>query len=101
MDRDVQKEREASRKEMTQRGLLRLMLKLPSVRGKIQLLASHSRPFQELCEAYGEAASTLDKLEKGQLVEHDGMLAEYRATCAEIEVEVIEFCLDDRDSVPK
>ena len=81
--------------DAAQTGLLKLMLKLPSVRGRLQILAGHSPPLLELCEAYGEATETLEKLERGLMIAQDGILEEYRATCAEIEADVIELCLSN------
>jgi hypothetical protein len=77
-----------------QRGLLRLMLRLPSIRGKLQILSGQSTVLAALCEAYGEASATLERLEKGQLTPEDDLLAEYRAICSEIEADVIRYCVD-------
>lgn len=83
-------------KGAAQRGLLKLMLKLPSVRGKIQVLAARSESLVSMCEAYGEASSMLERLESGRAVNEGGILDEYRAICTEIENDVIRYCLEHR-----
>lgn len=70
------------------------MLKLPSIRGKLQILMSQSPVLVELCEAYGEASATLESLENGRLPAEGGLVAEYRSICSEIEADVIKYCLD-------
>jgi len=79
-----------------QSGLLKLMLKLPSVRGRLQVLVPHSHSLANLCEAYGEASNMLERLESGRVVAEDGLLAEYRTICSEIENDVIQYCLEHR-----
>jgi hypothetical protein len=75
------------------KGLLMLMLKLPSLRGQLQILAASSKSLENYCDAYGEACAMLERLEKGSEPDTRGILAEYRTICSEIETEVIQFCL--------
>ncbi|MCB5204035.1 hypothetical protein LH464_16325 [Neorhizobium sp. T786] len=77
------------------------MLRLPSIRGRLQILAGHSPSLMELCEAYGEASAALERLENGRLSQEAALIAEYRSVCSEIEADVIKYCLDNRDSTLK
>ena len=47
-----------------QRGLWRLMLKLPALRGRLQILAARSRQFDDLFEAYEEASHALERFQR-------------------------------------
>jgi hypothetical protein len=52
-----------------QLGLWRLMLKLPAIRGRLQMLAARPRRLDDLFEAFEEASRTLERLRKeGNLV---------------------------------
>jgi hypothetical protein len=77
----------------SQRGLLRLMLKLPAIRGRLQVLARNSPSLSDLLEAYEEAATMLDRLATDGGVPDDDLRREYEAICSELEADVIEFCL--------
>ncbi|THK37779.1 hypothetical protein EHS39_12015 [Ensifer sp. MPMI2T] len=85
--------------EHRQRGLLKLMLKLPVLRGKLQLLSSRNSSLPSLCEAYDEATSMLDRQRSGQLQDR-AVVTEYELICREIEEEVIAICLlsEDQDT---
>ncbi|MGK6315769.1 hypothetical protein [Neorhizobium sp. DT-125] len=86
--------------EAGQRGLLKLMLRLPTVRGRLQILAARSSSLAELCEAYEEACAMLDKLEADQSNSDTALIGEYRTICIDIEADVIQYCLDHRHHVP-
>lgn len=75
-----------------QRGLLKLMLKLPALRGQLQLLSAKNMPLASLCEAYDEAVSMLDR-QRRRDPQDSSMVAEYELICFEIEHEVISVCL--------
>lgn len=83
------------------RGLWRLMLKLPALRGRLQILATNSPSLNDLCEAYEEASMALERLlQKGEKA--DGPLTEeYRTICAEIESDIIQYVLEHRTNVPE
>jgi hypothetical protein len=68
-----------------QRGLRRLMLKLPSKRPQLQALAVSSLVIRDLFEAYDEACIALEcfRLANSSLVE------EYEALCAELEADIM------------
>ena len=85
--------------ETAQRGLWRLMLKLPAVRGRLQLLASKSRSLTDLFEAYEEASLALERLMRQPGDEHCPMVTEYETICAEIESDIIQYVLEHRPSV--
>lgn len=86
--------------ETAQRGLWRLMLKLPAIRGRLQLLASKSRSLNDLFEAYEEASLALERLMRQRGDEHCPMVTEYKTICAEIESDIIQYVLEHRPSVP-
>lgn len=83
--------------EAKQRGLLKLMLKLPALRGQLQLLSGKNMPLASLCEAYDEAASMLDR-QRRRDPQDTLMVAEYELICLEIEEEVISICLANADN---
>ena len=78
--------------EPKQRGLLKLMLKLPVIRGQLQLLSTRNASLESLCEAYDDATSMLDR-QRGRQPPDTAVLAEYESICREIEEEVIALCL--------
>lgn len=83
--------------EAKQRGLLKLMLKLPALRGQLQLLSVKNMPFASLCEAYDEADSMLDR-QRRRDPQDTSMVSEYELICLEIEEEVISICLANADN---
>lgn len=83
------------------RGLWRLMLKLPALRGQLQLLASRSPSLGSLFEAYDDARTTLERLLGDLGKDNELIIAEYENICAEIESEVIQYCLEHHPGVPE
>lgn len=83
--------------EAKQRGLLKLMLKLPALRGQLQLLSVKNMPLASLYEAYDEATSMLDR-QRRRDPQDTSMVAEYELICLEIEEEVISICLSSAGS---
>lgn len=75
------------------KGLLTLMLKLPTLRGQLQILAASSKSLENYCDAYGEAIAMLERLERKGDPDPEGIIDEYRTICSEIEAEVIQYCL--------
>nr|QCL09266.1 hypothetical protein pC5.7b_399 [Rhizobium rhizogenes] len=84
-----------------QRGLWRLMLKLPSVRGRLQILAGKSEALDSLCEAYEDASSTLERALRERSDDKGPLVKEYQIICSEIETDVIAYCLKHHSSMPK
>lgn len=83
-----------------QKGLWRLMLKLPAIRGKLQILAAQSSSLNDLCEAYEEASVTLERMIRERSQKHCPLVEEYETVCSEIESDVIRYVLQHRLSVP-
>lgn len=79
-------------KGAAQKGLLKLMMKLPSVREQLQTIVRQRSTFSELLSAYGEATAMLERLERGR-ERDEAMILEYRTICAEIENDVMTQCL--------
>lgn len=86
-------------KETAQRGLWRLMLKLPAMRGRLQILATKSRSLNDLFEAYEEASLALERLMRQSGDEHRPMVTEYETICAEIESDIIQYVIEHRPNV--
>ena len=78
------------------RGLRRLMLRLPGLRGKLQLLAAKSVPVGNLLEAYEDASVALNQLRAAPGEDNCPLVKEYDSICAEIEAEIIQYCLEKR-----
>jgi hypothetical protein len=78
-----------------ERGLLKLMLRLPAVRGQLQIMAAQHMPISNLFEAYDDASSALEQMKKGNSAKPE-IIREYETICAEIETEVILACLERR-----
>jgi hypothetical protein len=77
-----------------QQGLWRLMLKLPSLRGRLQIVAAHSSSLAGLLEAYHDASVMLERLSKDGPRSDPALVIEYQSICSEIEADIIQYCLD-------
>lgn len=75
-----------------ERGLSRLMLRLPRLRGKLQVLATGSAPVTGLFEAYEDASVALQRLRAAPGEDNCPVVREYENICFEIETEIIEYC---------
>lgn len=84
-----------------QRGLWRLMLKLPALRGRLQLLAAKTEALDSLCEAYEDASTMLEKLRNAPGEPDLPMIREYESLCSDIEADVIQYCLEHHSGVPE
>ena len=76
------------------RGLIKLMLKMPALRGKLQLLSATNSDVLGLCGAFDDATSTLDRLRKENMPVNPAMIAEYESLCEDIEKEIIAICVN-------
>jgi hypothetical protein len=76
------------------------MLKLPSLRGRLQILAAKTEGIRNLCEAYEDASVTLQRLRAAPGDANCAMVREYENICSEIETEIIEYCLQHKKNVP-
>jgi hypothetical protein len=76
--------------EFARRGLWRLMLRLPALRGQLQIVAAHNDDLNELFEAYEIAASALESFRR----EHNKVrVEEYESVCSAIEGDIIQHVL--------
>jgi hypothetical protein len=78
--------------EHNRRGLVKLMLKMPALRGRLQILSASNPGAFSLCGAFEEASSTLDRLRKEKSPVDQAVVREYEVLCTEIEEEIIELC---------
>lgn len=85
---------------LARKGLWRLMLKLPAMRGRLQIIAAKSAALRELCEAYEEASVTAERLSRQDAPVNPALLSEYRTICSEIENEVVQLVLEQSKAVP-
>jgi hypothetical protein len=75
------------------RGLLKLMLKMPALRGQLQVLSAKDEGILSLCGAFDDATDTLERLRRVNPERHHDIILEYENICAEIEQEIIEICM--------
>lgn len=79
----------------SERGLWKLMLKLPAVRGRLQIVEKLHPSITNLFEAYEDASSALDRMRKNGSTTPE-IIAEYETICVEIEADVIKMCLQSQ-----
>ncbi len=78
------------------RGLWKLMMRLPALRGEIQILANQHETLHDLCEAYEEATEMLISIRLSQKIDQN-LLNEYVNTCNEIENDIVNYCTTLKD----
>lgn len=80
--------------QTTRRGLLKLMLRMPQMRKRLQELCATDESLISLCCAFEDATTTLDHLRRdcSQSASHHDMLAEYEQMCLDIEKEISSIC---------
>ena len=83
-----------------QRGLWRLMLKLPAVRARLQIIAARTTHLNEIFEAYEEAIVALQRFQNERNRDTGALIGEYEALCAEIENDVLNIVLNDKTDGP-
>ncbi len=71
------------------------MMRLPALRGEIQLLATQHETLQDLCEAYEEASEMLIAIRLSRTIDHD-LLQEYDNICNEIENDIVNYCITSK-----
>ncbi|SFB32613.1 hypothetical protein SAMN03159496_02950 [Rhizobium sp. NFR07] len=86
--------------DLARRGLWRLMLKLPAMRGRLQILAQKSTVLTDLCEAYEEASMAAERMSREIPHANPSRLAEYQSICSEIETDVVHLVLQKSRNVP-
>jgi hypothetical protein len=76
-----------------QRGLWKLMLKLPALRGQLQMESAKNKALMGLCDAFDDATTALDQLNRDPRSNAE-LIKEYETICSEIESEVIDLCIN-------
>lgn len=71
---------------------MKLMLRLPAMRGQLQILSARNPSLLNLCDAFDDASVMLEKLRK-DLSADKYLLDEYEKLCHDIESEVVELCI--------
>ncbi|QFY62903.1 hypothetical protein FZ934_21400 (plasmid) [Rhizobium grahamii] len=87
-------------RKAAQRGLWRLMLKLPSSRGRLQILAATMPSLHDLFEAYEEASVALENMLKERDRSDCPLIVEYEQLCVDIEDDVIRYMLEKGSGGP-
>jgi hypothetical protein len=78
--------------DYSRRGLVKLMLRMPALRGELQALGIRNPDFLSLCGAFEEASDTLERLRQENRNYKKSEIAEYENICQEIEQEIIQMC---------
>jgi hypothetical protein len=78
--------------DYNQKGLLKLMLRMPALRGRLQILSARDPEMLNLCGAFEEASLMLDRLTSENKPSNQREIEEYRNVCREIEDEIISMC---------
>lgn len=73
------------------------MLKLPAMRGQLQLLSARNANMVSLCGAFDEATIALDRLRTDPM-RNAGLVIEYETLCSDIEGEIIDICLSAKNN---
>ena len=74
-------------------GLNKLMLKMPALRGQLQILSAQNPELYNLCGAFGDASATLERLRRNQTNPDSAVIADYENLCVELEQDIIRICL--------
>lgn len=76
------------------RGLLKLMIRLPALRGGLQILGAQPGLHGVIFLAYDQATSMLADLRATANERDCDLVLEYEAACRALETEIIHRCLD-------
>lgn len=76
--------------EQTVRGVKRLMLKIPVLRGPLEILSRSHREVQALCGAFDDASTALEQLRRRGC--DPSIIQDYEQICSEIEEDVVNIC---------
>lgn len=79
-------------RDAASKGLLRLMIRLPALRGELQIIHGHDDLLKELAEAYEDATQMLSRLRSNPGSER-GLIREYESICSGIEEEIVSRCV--------
>jgi hypothetical protein len=80
-----------SEAQINRRGLLKLMLRMPAVRDRLQLLSADDEVLA-LCGAFEDASTTLERLQRERSGVNFTVIVEYEELCRDIEREILELC---------
>jgi len=69
------------------------MLKLPALRGQLQMESAKNKALMGLCDAFDDATTALDQLNRDPKSNAE-LIKEYETICSEIESEVIDLCIN-------
>ncbi len=69
------------------------MLKLPALRGQLQMESAKNKALMGLCDAFDDATTALDQLNRDPRSNAE-LIKEYETICSEIESEVIDLCIN-------
>lgn len=78
--------------EHNRRGLLKLMLRLPALRGRLRIVSATNADMFSLCGAFEDASSMLERLRREKTEANPSVVREYENLCHELEQEIIEIC---------
>jgi hypothetical protein len=82
----------SSETQLNRRGLLKLMLRIPEFRARLQELGATNADFLSLCGAFEDASSTLDHLRRDHARYDETAISEYEELCDDIESEIKSIC---------
>ena len=82
---------QSSETRLNRRGLLRLMLRMPALRDRLQLLSAND-DLLALCGAFEDASTTLERLRRERSGVNLTAIVEYEELCHDIEQEILEIC---------
>jgi hypothetical protein len=85
----------SNRKDQSHLGLMKLMLRMPALRGRMRMLTMRNTEFRSLCGAFDDAVTTLERLRRNRDNPDLGIIAEYESICVEIESDIIRMCARD------
>ena len=67
-------------------------MRMPALRGRLQVLGAMREDFLSLCGAFEDASATLDELRRSADGRNQAAIVEYEELCREIEKEIIDIC---------
>lgn len=74
---------------------MKLMIRLPALRGELQVIHGHDDTLRELAAAYEDATQMLATLRTNSAADR-GLVREYEAICSGLEEEIVGRCIDWR-----
>lgn len=68
---------------------------MPAYRRRLQLLSVRSEEMRNLCGAFDDASSMLERLRRERDDHNAGMIAEYERLCSDIERDILIMCSEE------